>query len=425
MDAGDDVCKSCGSPVQKMNRNWSKFAKISVITLIIAAFGAYIVLYNLDIIGPDFFGDIFGGGSVAVEEPLLPDAGYVGQETDETVDGHGEIAVERRSEEEHQVILSSVLEAVEAYVRDFSQFNPIISRMGYLHNFSSEEYVTLELLERMGYLGYEHLAEDIRVLYLRPIDLNQFNEIAFEGAPAGQMVALTVFLGYETPTGIGLYSRFGTQAIFRENLNHLLVNEYNPNNGAILRPTAQDAIYHAVVDMITDVLPGTDVFIRYLAVDDAHGFVAFSTAGDGHSIINYIFSLVYEDGSTDLRVLALGFEATQHPKAAINGAAPSFNFDLMPDYDIANVNLLASNTAAFRDILATMEQNGQIEEGQLPIFMSVTPTFSYIVLAYENAFFGQNHGDGWSIVAVGSWRAAESLMADNVNNPPLYIVWQQ
>jgi len=425
MDAADDVCKSCGSPVQKMNRNWSKFAKISVITLIIAAFGAYILLYNLDVINPDTIGEIFGGAPTA-DEPTPLDVGYGGQEPEEPVGGQGEAATERRSEEEHQAILSSVLASVDAYMQDFSQFNPIISRMGYLHNVSSGEYVTIELLERLGYLSHEYLAEDMLILYLRPMDLVLFDEIAFDSTPpAGQMVSLTVFLGYETPIGIGLYSRFGSQIIFRENLNHLLVNEYNPDNGEIMRPTEQDVVYQAVVSMISDALPGADVFIRYLAVDEAHGFVAFSTAGDGHGIINYILALEYDGNElAGVRLLAAGFETTQHPKANINQAAPSFNFELMPDYDIASTSLLANDSPVFQDIFDTMIENGQIEEGGLPVFISATPAFAYIVLDYGDVFFGQ-YNDGWSVVAVGGWQVAQGLMADNVNNPPLYIIWQQ
>jgi len=422
MDAADDVCKICGSPVQKLNRNWSKFAKISVITLIIAAFGAYIALYNLDIIGPDFFRDAFGSAPAA-EEPATPDVGYVRQEPVEVADGQGEAVVEQRSEEEHRAVLASILEATNTYIQGISQFNPIISVMGYLHNVSTGEYVTIGLLERLGYLGEEYLAEDALILFLRPVDLNQFGEIAFEGIPAGQMVELTVFLGYETPTGIGLYSRFGAQAIFRENLNQLIMNDYNPNNGAIFRPTSQDAIYQAVVEMITNAANATDVFIRYLAVDDAHGFVAFSTEEDVHSITNYVFSLARDEGSLNLRVLAMGFEATLHPKAAINGAAPGFNLGLMPDYDITNTNLSQSDAEIFLSALLALEQFEQVYEDYF-VFVSATSAFAYAVSVYGDIFFGQ-YNSGWSAVPVDGWQAAQGLMADNVNNPPLYIIWQQ
>jgi len=421
MDAADDVCKSCGSPVQKLNRNWSKFAKISVITLIIAAFGAYILLYNFGVIDQDFFGNMLGRSAVTEEMPTT-DTGHAGLEPEETTGEQGEPATERRSEEERQAILTSVLDAVEQYMREFS-FNPIISRKGYLHNVSSGEYVTIELLERLGYLDEEYLAEDMLILYLRPRDLAQFDEIDFDGVPAGQAVSLTVFLGYEKPTGIGLYSQFGLQMIFRENLNNLLVNEYNPNNGAIFRPTAQDMVYQAVISMIQDTLPGTEVFIRYLAVDNAHGFVAFSTAGDGHSIINYVLGLEYENNQlAGVRLMAHGFEGTQHPKANINQAAPGFNFELMPDYDIGSISLTQSDTQAFLANMIEMEQAEQIED-EVFAFISATASFAYAVSEQGNAFFGQ-YNDGWNVVPIEGWRAAERLMADNVNNPPLYIIWQ-
>jgi hypothetical protein len=425
MGAADDVCKSCGAVVQKMNRNWSKFAKISVITLIIAAFGTYILLYNLGVVSPDTFGDIFGSPAMP-DEPTTLDVSYMGQGPEEAAGEDGEIAAERPSSEEKQAALASVLEAADAYVRDFSQFNPIISRMGYLHNASLGEYVTVELLERLGLLDENRLTEDVFILYLRPMDLVQFDEFVLESAlSAGQMVSLAVFVAHEVPTGIGLYSHFGEQLIFRENLNRLLLYEYNPDNGEIIRPTAQDAVYHAVVEMISDAHPGADVFIRYLAADDAHGFAAFSLTANGNGVINHIFALEYENYELmGVRLLAAGLEVTQHPKADINQAAPNFNFDLMPNYDITGVSLLPGNSPVFNDILGAMIQNGQLEEGHSPIFMSATANFAYIVRAYGDVFFGR-HDDGWEIAPIDGWRAAEALMAEITNNPPLYIIWQQ
>jgi len=425
MDANDTMCKSCGQPVQKLNRNWSRFAKISIITLIIAAFGAYIALYNFGMIDLDFFTNLFGNAAVTEETPATY-ADYVAQVPEGELNVGGEIAPTRRDEEERNAVLTTILEATEAYIFDFSAFSPLISSMGYLHNAAQGEYITTELLVDLGYLNYEYLTENIIILYLRPMDLNIFDEISFDGMPAAQMGFLAVFLGYELPAGIGLFSRFETQMIFRENLNHLLLNDYNPNNGEISRPTAQDDVYHAVVGMLSGANPGEDIFIRYLAVDEAHGFVAFSTSENAHTINNYIFKLEREDYELrDLRVLATGFEATQHPKVAINGAVPNFNFGLMPSYDIANVNLIPGDSPVLQEINDAMEQNGHIEEGGLLTFLSVTTGFAYAVNAQGNVFFIQQSGDGWNIVPVDGWQGWEQLMVEHVHNPPLYIMWQQ
>ncbi|MCL2376166.1 MAG: hypothetical protein FWC76_02100 [Defluviitaleaceae bacterium] len=424
MDATDTICKSCGHAVQKLNRNWSRFAKISIITLIIAAFGAYIALYNLGMINLNSITDFFGSASV-VEEMPVADVGHVVQVPEGEVNVGGEIVPLRRDEEEQIATLSTILETVDAYIWDFSAFNPIISNMGYLYNAASNEFVTMELLANHG-LDYEYLAEDVFILYLRPMDLALFDEISFDGVSAAQMGFLTVFLGYELPAGIGLFSRFGTQMIFRENLNHLLINNYGSNNGEIFRPTMQDDIYHATVGMISGANPDEDVFIRYLAVDDVHGFVAFSLSGDKQVITNYIFVLEHEnDTLVGVRVLATGFEATQHPKVAVNGAVPNFNFGLMPNYDIANVSLLSGDSPVFQDIIYAMEENGLIEEGDLPAFISATAGFAYAVSVLGDGFFIQRSGDSWNFMSVDGWREWEQLMVEHVNSPPLYIMWQQ
>jgi len=425
MDATDTVCKSCGHAMRKLNRNWSKFTKISVITLIIAAFGAYIALYNLEIINLDFFANIFRATEVSEDAPVT-DVDYIMQAPmGETNDG-GDIVPVRRDEEEKIAALSAVLAAADTYIRNLSTFNPIISSAGFLHNAASGEYITAELLVNQGNLDEEYLIEDLFILHLRPVDLDLFYEVSFDDMSASQMGFLTVFLGYELPSGIGLFSRFGAQMIFRENLNQLLLNHYSSNNGEITRPTTQDDVYHAVIGMLSGANPEGDVFIRYLAVDDVHGFVAFSMSVDAHNIRNYVFELEYDNYQlAGLRILATGFETTQHPKVAINGAVPNFNLMLMPEYDIANIGLLDGSSSVFLDILATMEQNGQIEEDGEPTFVSATADFAYIVHTSGNVFFGQYGGHGWSIVPVDDWQTAEALMVDNVNNPPLYIIWQQ
>jgi len=423
MDAGDVMCKNCGTAVQKLNRNWSRFAKISVIILIIAAFGTYIVLYNRNMIGLDFLEDLFGS-TPTVEDPPAVDTPYVGQPSEYEQPQNDEVPPARRSEEEQAAVLSAIMDAVNAYMREHSHINFIISSMGYLHNISSGDYITLELLGRLGHLDDEFLAEDVLILYLRPKDVERFDEVSFEGVPATQMEPLTVFLAYEVPTGIGLHSRLGTQLIFRENLNQLLISYYT-NNGEISRPTRADRIYHYVVEMIQGTNPVTDVFIRYLAVDDVHGFVAFSTDAANHIVTNYIFVQEHENNaSVSLRVLASGFEVTPHPIVAINGAAPNFNFQLLPNYDITRISLLDKSAAAFEDILEVMVYSGQLEEDEEPEFMSVTPVYAYIVDARGNVFLG-HYNNGWEIMPVGSWQVAEDVLQLMLSNPPLYIIWQQ
>jgi hypothetical protein len=256
------------------------------------------------------------------------------------------------------------------------------------------------------------------------MDLTVFEEVELGSISQRQQTRMTVFLAYQTPTGVGLYSALGHHLIFRENLNKLF-DSYAPYNGEIWRPVAGDALYRAVVDMLTATSP-EGVFVRYLAADDVHGLVVWSRRGDRQRVRNYIFKLEYDDEGnfTNTRAIARDFEGTLHPTVAINSAIPNFNFDLLPDYDMARLELVDEGSPVFDEILGVMIENEQIYENGEPVFISSTNLFAYIVFLDHGAFLGLNGPAGWRIIPVDDWRDAGQIMVENVINPPLYILWQ-
>ena len=423
--ANDEACRSCGTPVRKLNRSWSKLARISIVTLVVTVFVVYVVLYNFDMIDFGFFEDVFTGAPAAAGEPVDFDPSEDGQYYDEGQTVYSEYVLPmRRSVEEQHALLEEIFEAVSAYVRDHSPSHPIISSGGWLYNAAKDAYVTVELLAGLNYLEYEQSAkaEGMLILYLRPMDLAAFEEVKLDGLGAASTERMTIFLAHEVPQGLALFSSHGQDLIFRESINKVFA-DYMSDNREISRPVSGDAVYRAVTAMVSSFVMD-DIFVRYLAVDDVHGFIAFSTRGRVDAVQNFVL-LLNGDEQGRPQLLARDFETTLHPVVAINGAAPSFNFDLMPDYDIARVELLGRDEALFADVLQTMVQNGQKDEEDEPLFVSVTHGFAYIVLADNSTFLGQHSAGGWSVVPVEGWRAAElTLVEFAAINPPLFLIWQ-
>ena len=420
MDALDETCKTCGETARKLNRNWSKFAKISVISLVIAAFGAYILLYNLGLFNLDFLNDMLATGGAQLEEQIPDDNIDNAQMPNEDIATLAPIIPLRRDVQELNRVLAAIFDAVNSYMSSHSHFNPIITRMGYLYNATNGSLITIERLVDLGYLNSDYLGENVHILFLRPGDFSQFDEVELYGLLPMDASLLTVFLAYDNVEGFGLFSRHGEHIIFRENLNRLLAG-YNPDfNGAIQRPGSGHPIYAAVMNVIESDI-SEPAFIRYLAVDDAHGFVAF-TIGQGQDITNYVFDINHgsDGGGIDITVRAAGFEVTQHPKVAINGAIVNFNFELMPNYDITNISLepLHENS----ELIHALVYEEHLPYGHLPDFISLARGFSFIV--YNGISYLAQYNDGWSIVEINGWQAAEELLGGNVNNPPLYIIWQ-
>jgi len=420
MDAADTVCRNCGAAVPKLNRSWSKFAKISVVTLFVAAFAAYVVLHNLDMIDYGFIEDMFVSAPDTPDYAPSDDVGGGQYYYDAEGGDVFEIVTHRRSDEEQAEVLATILSAVDAYLRDVSHHNPMISHSGYLYNAGINAPVSMQFLAALGYLGEDFEDENVLVLYLRPMDLLEFDEVLMGELSQANRDRMTVFLAYQTPVGFGLFSDHGRHVIYRENLNALLMS-YAPTSYAVVRPVTGDAAYQTALNVIAATNPGDAVFMRYLATDGVHGFAAFSLASNPHVVRNYIF-VMDEDGA---RLLARDFEATLHPKVAINGAAPNFNFNLMPSYDIARIELLAPQSSTFADILNIMRQNEQLYLYDDPLFISATEDFAYIVTPLGNRFFGQNGPGGWVVEQVDNWQIVEQNLMESAHGAPLYIVWQQ
>jgi len=428
MDAADEACRNCGAPVPKLNRSWSKFAKISVVTLVVAIFAAYFIMHNMGMINYDFIEDVFTGSSSETLDDIPPEDDGSGAFAEQGVDNDNtEVVSYRRSHEEHIEILHTIHYAANAYLREISHHSPVISNSGYLYNAGDNLPITLEMLTAFGFLDQYYDGEEVLLLYLRPMDMSPFEEVALDHLSQTQRDRMTVFLAYPTPVGFGLLSDHGEHIIYRENLNLLLLS-YTPTLFDVVRPQSSDEVYRAVADMILDENDthddGRDVlFIRHLAVDDAHGFASFSFGRDPSTIHNLIFALE-EDAELTIRLVARDFDSALHPKAAINSAAPNFNFNLLPNYDISRTDI--SEPAVFTEILHTMRQNGQLYEDAEPLFISASDAFAYIITNAGSAFLGHfTAADGWSIVPVDNWMVAEQLMSDFTHNPPLYIIWQQ
>jgi|GEM_PF-1589684 len=433
-DAGDATCNTCGTRIKKRNRTRARIVRVVVVILILAAFGTYFTLQHFDIIDFDPFENLFGGGtSTSVEESTPPigtdseDANHVN-----VSGGNAEAPPDRRrSDGEHQAMLTTHLAAVTAYVNLHVQTNILLTRTGFLYNATTSEVVDTPLLISLGFLEDAFAYENVMVLYLRPKDLADYDEVEFPPLSPTDREVLTVFLAYQTPIGLGLYSTHGGTVIFRESLNEVLMY-YSPDNGEVFRPTMADAIYHYVAEMIAELRFNSEeqeqgqeqIFIRHLAVDDAHGFVAFSVASDINTISNIIFSIdLDEDYYTVLNIItAAAFEVTRMPTMVINSVAPGFNFELMPLYDIApvNIHLMDEDEPMFIDLLTTLTDINFSNA----LFVSASYPFAHVVTTTGQVFMGF-YDDGWRISGVATWHTIEDVIAASAGVHPFYILWQQ
>ncbi|MCL2168496.1 MAG: hypothetical protein FWB74_00560, partial [Defluviitaleaceae bacterium] len=254
--ANDGVCKTCGHPVRRgsNSKGLPRFAKFALIFLVLGACASFVVLYATGRIEFEFFGQSAPASSDEGLNLESDSTEYPPDTTTESSDTYAPTA--RRDEEAWHAMLANLHTVSSNYITS-SAFHPFLTRGGFLYHLTEEAFITPEFFVSRNVLGEEYLAELKMIFYLRPVDFAGFDEIDLP--PSNQM---TVFVGYETVSGIGLYSIYGHHEIFRENLNKILLS-YTPASGPSGRASSGQHIFDITVPNL-----GENINVRYFAYDE-------------------------------------------------------------------------------------------------------------------------------------------------------------
>lgn len=433
MEASDGVCKICGTPLRKGKRLWPKHIKLAVVGVVLFASVVFVVLYTQGRINFDFLTSNYDP-----QNPQTPGELYENGDNYENIQGpqipnedNGNLTI-LRDEETRLELLQEVHQGVMDYMNYFDNQLAFISGAGHLQIWQDQDpvffnplFVTPQSLADAGFLSEEHLQEERHIFLIRPIDFLEFEEIDLPTSNE-----MTVFVGHETVVGIGLYSIYGYHEVFRENLNQILAS-YTPRNWyediiPPQRPGAGHPMHQQATAIISSLMNGESVDIRYMAFDEEFAFVAASANGQSH-IMRYFLFAVEND---DLSLLVHGFENVRHPIQAINQAAPNMILHLLPPWEMGtgNRHLLPPDHPSFAQITTILQMQGHIqpELSSQPMFAAATENFAYMVFSGGGLLLA-NQSAGWVLQNTVGWQEANARLwelAEEGQVPPLYILRQ-
>jgi len=412
----DGICKVCATPVRKGGKVWSKPAKMAVVGFVLAVSVAFVVLYTQGFISLDFLTSNNDSSiSAPVDDMSDNDTGNNKNLANQPNNEDDEYAHTVRDREGRLEMLQHVYEVVLEYI-DQSAHIPFVSAGGYLQIWQDWTLITTQYLVNEGFLDDEFLEEEKFIFLLRPMDFAGFDEVDIPSS-----AEMTLFVGHETVIGIGLYSRYGYQEIFRENLNQILAS-YTPDfwTETMERPNSTHPLHQQATALISSLMNGADVDIRYMAFNDHFAFATASAVGESHRLRYYLFEV--ENGN--LSLLVHGFENVRHPIRAINQAAPSANLHILPLTHTGAQGLLPPDSPVFSQIIILLHNEGHITDDTQPLFASATEDFAYMVFAGGGVLL-VNTPIGWELQNTVGWQQAEERMRQLTENPPFYIIRQE
>lgn len=409
--SSEGVCKICGHPVRNGKSGLHKYTKFAIVGIVLILCGVFVVFYAQGRLDLSFIVNLFEPQITdVVDNGIYADTGNnVFIATDDDVD----IAVVF-DEEARLLLLSEVYTVASDFIEQFSAHFTLISNMGYLYNATENLFVTTDFLTGRNFLQLD-VSENIIVLLLRPVDFADFEEVYLPYSNE-----MTLFVGHETITGIGLYSAYGYAEIFRENLNTLLLS-YRPSESEIFRPLSSHRLYQDVVDLITN--NNVQIDIRYMAANDDFVFTTVSNRGESHILRHYAFAR-----GDDLTILAQQISNERELITTINQAAPNFNFNLLPEFSLNRDSLVQVD----EDVLMAQLRTSTLTDNAImpdypPEFIATRHFYAYLVFTDDGSKFLASLANDWVIRQVANWQEAEEIIIENWGdiNPPLYILRQE
>lgn len=404
--ADDGVCRTCGMSVRNRagKKSFSKIATFSMLGVVLVACIVFVVLYMQGSLNFDIF------GSSTQPEPELqnaiPEQHDIGQEN--AYPDVPEYTTPVIDEAARRATLANIHDVVQAYIVQNSATTAFISYHGFLYNHTDGEFVNIQTFYNQEELDLTHTGEKF-IFFLRPLDFLGFDEVTLP-----LIEQMTVFIGHETITGIGLYSVHGYIEIFRENLNYLL-STYIPTESEIVRPGAQSILYNDAIRLISahEDAPN-NIEMRYFAHNEDFAFTTVSSAGITHILRHYAF--VRNRFTGELEIIAHGLEVLRHPVSAINNQAPNFNMELLPPFDLSQNSLLPVSEHVLSQFYTL---HGQ------PNFIATTDLFIYAVMPNGSAFFGEILPSSIHLHPVENWLEAQGILQASPVTPPMYILRQE
>jgi len=392
--------------VRKGGKTLPTSVKMVLVVLVLGVCAVFLVLYATGRLDFEFLNRT---EQEAEQIESMDDSNETGDAQNEQTPGQeADERPEIRDEAARQTILSEIHQVVRAYM---GHVTPFSSNQGFLHNLNNEEFITIEYLISHGLLTYRHAQDEKLILFLRPADLADFEELDMPNT-----AAMTVFVGHETTVGIGLYSIYGYQEIFRENLNSVL-NSYIPRDTEIVRPMAGQPLYQSVLSALATREILTTLEVRYMAANDDFVFVSVATAGPyNHQLRHYLFAR--QNG--DLTLLAHGLENEANIFQAINHIAPNFDF-LLPPAHMLRTRLLPPSDPIFAHLRDAVSEYGY------PAFMAATEHYAYILTQYGLSFLATLNQGGTilNMQTVLGWQGAEQILLQDIDNSSILILRQE
>ena len=310
-------------------------------------------------------------------------------------------------------LVQSAAISVQEYYDKYNDEVLFITKNGYLFEIPANTYIKMDHLWGITSADPNILNEPILILYLKPSDLAQFEQLEIEMSKG-----LRILAAYETREGFAIASSDNIVGILpREDLSRLM-EKYVVSNGEIIRPTLGSDTYENIFRTIRNYKGlSKELNVRYIAANDEFAVVIISEKGISSALEFYVL----RKSNSDFEVVTKDLQNEKSIPISINQKFPNFDYALLPQFNLNDMNNVRDSFPELLNILRDREIITQTD-GQ-PIFTSASNGFAYFEFESGRKLLGYlNQNNEWEINLVSNYYEAEILMQKFDAMAPSYIL---
>jgi len=314
--------------------------------------------------------------------------------------------------------LDGCVKAGQNYYSEYYTKTRVITKNGYLYNYSASTQITVDYLVNEEMLDSKYASSDISLVLMYGSDIanNGGSNIHMSGTDKNELTVFA-FMKHPSENKYIFTSANGSYGTISDSSYNTIMSKYSTNNGTVQRLTPSSSEYDRILSCIRMYESKYEqYFVRSITIDNKYAFVVLSGRANAATIREYI--LEYDNGIWE--VVMDDLELESRLPVVVNKKLPDFNTSLLPKYSLRDYR--SSMLTDYTDIMDALTKAGYYAKDDTFYYFCGTTDYCYMITDNGKRFLCNKNGSEWNCYKVLDYYDALSRLQSWSNNPPTFIL---
>lgn len=314
--------------------------------------------------------------------------------------------------------LDGCVKSGQSYYSEYYTKTRVITKNGYLFNYSANTQITVNYLVNEGLLDSKYASSEISLVLMYGSDIanNGGSNIHMIGTDKNELTVFA-FMKHPSENKYIFTSGSGSYGTISDSSYNSIMSMYSMNNGTVQRLTPSSSEYDRILSCIRMYESKYEqYFVRSITTDDKYAFVVLSGRANSATIREYI--LEYDNGIWE--VVMDDLELESRLPVVVNKKLPDFNTSLLPKYSLRDYR--GSMLSDYTVVMDALTKAGYYVKDDTFYYFCGTTDYCYMITDSGKRFLCKKNGSTWDCYKVLDYYDALNRLESWSNNPPTFIL---